>query len=464
MIKVFSLFIFHIEKRIIIFIMANCTSYTLGGLNATCKNSIGGISEIYIANYDDLWKTTIDDNGKLTPYLHRGTTFYKFELRKGQASFSANLNTNENGSDYFTNAITMNFTKMDTIKRNQIMALVGTDVIVIFKDNNGKCWFLGKDEPAQVTELSGSTGNNRSDANIYTITLTEESSELPFEVPENIYEGIGIDWTQEYLTFETTTNNTIILLYVSEPADSEDSEEFEVPIILQASMDKINWYTIDTTQTHNSFAEVFGLETFNAGTKIYVRGQNNSFVITSEYKAHIVFSQPTYVYGNLLSTLDGDEFRTITHLPIDQTLDPTEAHGEFTSVFDSEGCRILVNGNAIPLINNPILSHPTKELTIPIVEALVDDAFSNMFKNCNLLEQAPYIMVNSDDAGSDLFDGMFYGCSRLKYIRCDDNYLSGYFTNWTYSVSANGTFVTTNPSQWSRGVDGIPNNWQVIKK
>ena len=32
----------------------NCTSYTLTGLNAQCKNSIGGISEVYIANYDDL--------------------------------------------------------------------------------------------------------------------------------------------------------------------------------------------------------------------------------------------------------------------------------------------------------------------------------------------------------------------------------------------------------------------------
>lgn len=434
--------------------MTNCTSYTLSGLNATCKNSIGGISEVYIANYEDLWKTKIDDNGMIIPYIHRGTSFYEFKLRKGQASFTGTLNVNENGANYYTNAITMNFSKMDTAKRNEMMALVGNDVIVIFKDNNGKCWFLGKDEPVQVTEASGTTGNVKSDANMYTITIAEESKELPFEVPVNIYEGIGVDWTQEYLTLETNQNGTNIFLEAYNGNPDEEN-----PIILQVSMDKNTWHNVRVADEEiNQFATAFGLQFFKAGTKIYVRGWNSGFTY-DDIVVSLVCDKPTYVYGNILSTLDGDNFRTIHYLPLDDSIDPEEAWGEFGGFFNYFDFKQRVN---------KILSHPTKELTIPIESTFSMGTFNNMFQGCTLIEQAPYIVV--DEIGvrpvnsNTVFGYMFDGCSNLSYIRTYTQLPESETTNWVRNVSTNGTFVTDLPDRYTRGVNGIPTNWQVIKK
>lgn len=51
--------------------MSNCTSYTYQGLNLQCKNSIGGIQEVYIGYYKDLLETIVSNN-ILTPVMHRG--------------------------------------------------------------------------------------------------------------------------------------------------------------------------------------------------------------------------------------------------------------------------------------------------------------------------------------------------------------------------------------------------------
>ena len=380
--------------------------------------------------------------------MHRGTRFYKFELRRGSSSFTSTLNVNENGSNYFTNSITMNFLKMETAKRLEMMALINNDVIVIFKDNNGKAWFLGKDEPAQVSEASATSGNAPSDANEYVITLTDESKELPFEVPMDIYEGIKYDWTQEYLTFETTQNSTNIFLYA--PGGDPDSEN---PILLQVSMDKNTWHYVQVTDDINQFATAFGLQSFNAGTKIYVRGWNSRFTYDDVYVS-LICDKPTYVYGNILSTLDGDNFRTISELPVNDYESQEDLWGEFTYFFDCNN-----SGQQ----NNQILSHPTKELTIPIREIYSIDTFGSMFDGCALLEQAPYIVVYEGDTSNRNFAYMFDGCSNLSYIRCEHNVVD-YSNGWVRNVASNGTFVTSNPSEWTRGNDGIPNNWQVIKK
>jgi hypothetical protein len=79
---------------------------------------------------------------------------------------------------------------MQTQARVEITALAMGDLAVIVKDANGKYWYLGKDEPVNASAGDGQTGTARGDANRYTITLQDESKEMPYEVDSSIVDAL----------------------------------------------------------------------------------------------------------------------------------------------------------------------------------------------------------------------------------------------------------------------------------
>lgn len=166
-----------------------CNSYTLTGLNNTCKeNSFGGIKEVYIAQYDDISGVTVDSGTSLATITMSGSSkFAQYKLLKNTGALTSTLNASEASSSYFTNEVTLQFMKMETSKRLEIMALMMSACAVIVKDANNKYWFLGKDNYVECTAGTAQTGTAASDSNHYELTLTDTSAELPYEVdPANI--------------------------------------------------------------------------------------------------------------------------------------------------------------------------------------------------------------------------------------------------------------------------------------
>ena len=84
----------------------------------------------------------------------------------------------------------LQFNRMETQKRVEITALALGDLVCIVKDANGKYWYLGKDEPVNASAGDGQTGTARGDANRYTITLHDESQEMPYEVDASIVDAL----------------------------------------------------------------------------------------------------------------------------------------------------------------------------------------------------------------------------------------------------------------------------------
>lgn len=91
--------------------------------------------------------------------------------------------------------------------------------------------------------------------------------------------------------------------------------------------------------------------------------------------------------------------------------------------------------------------------------------YFEMFRGCSSLTSFNFgnqsILANS----SNSLWNMFFNCSKLSYIRClyDLKNSSGpsAYMNWTSGVASQGTFIT-NTNKWERGVDGIPNGWEVV--
>ena len=159
--------------------MANCTIYTLQGFNAGCKNTIGGVAKVWLAESDSVTWTV--DSSAHTIKPDSTSAFKVYNLRRGAASMTSNLQVNDNNS-YVQTDLLMNFAKMETSKRIDVMAMLMGQTTAVVKDMNGKYWALGNDRPLEATAGTGETGTAASDANQYTVTIQDESAELPFEV------------------------------------------------------------------------------------------------------------------------------------------------------------------------------------------------------------------------------------------------------------------------------------------
>lgn len=165
-----------------------CNSYTLTGLNTVCKEpSFGGIKEVLIAPYDDVTAVSVaSGTSLLTPTMASGKKFKQYKLLKSTGGLTSTLNTSETTTSYFTNEVTLQFMKMETSKRIEIMALMMSACAVIVKDANDKYWYLGKDNYVECSAGTATTGTATSDANHYELTLSDTSAELPYEVDSTV--------------------------------------------------------------------------------------------------------------------------------------------------------------------------------------------------------------------------------------------------------------------------------------
>lgn len=150
--------------------MAYCISYTLAGLSTDCSTSMGGIKNVYIANYqDDIF--ALDASGNTITGVSSGVDFYRYDFRQETGNFTSTLEKGDNGNVYVSTEIQLVFTRQETAKRLEMRALSLNDLAVVVVDNNNKVWGFGIDRPVVSSAGGAETGTSFADRNAYTITL-----------------------------------------------------------------------------------------------------------------------------------------------------------------------------------------------------------------------------------------------------------------------------------------------------
>ena len=160
---------------------------TLSGLVKDCSPSMGGITEVLLANREDVSSVTAE-TGKVTEItMASSAKFKKYSFARNTGSMTSTYTIDQaSGVKYVTTDLLLQFNRMETAKRVEISALAVNDLVAIVKDANGIYWYLGYDEPVNASAGDGQTGTARGDANRYTITLQDNSKEMPMEVDSTI--------------------------------------------------------------------------------------------------------------------------------------------------------------------------------------------------------------------------------------------------------------------------------------
>lgn len=164
---------------------------TLSGLAKDCAANMGGILEALIANFADVTGVTITDGQVSAIAMASSAKFKRYTFAKNTGSLTSTYNIDvASGVKYVTSELVLQFNRMQTQARVELTALSLGDLVCIVKDGNGKYWYLGKDEPVNASAGDGQTGTARSDANRYTITLQDDSQEMPYEVDPSIVDAL----------------------------------------------------------------------------------------------------------------------------------------------------------------------------------------------------------------------------------------------------------------------------------
>ena len=164
-------------------------SQLLNGIAADCQTNVGGVREVYIANYSDVTAIEVDETSNMIKTITMADTakFKKYAFKKNTSSMTSTLNVDPaNGVNFVQTDLSLVFAKQETVKRMEIAKLSLGELRVIVLDANGKYWFLGQEEFVSATAGTAETGTNRTDGNRYSITLTDYSSSYPYEVTPTI--------------------------------------------------------------------------------------------------------------------------------------------------------------------------------------------------------------------------------------------------------------------------------------
>ena len=138
-----------------------------------CKDSVGGITAIYIggAYTDNLLTTaTISAEGEVTAFA-TALTFYKYDLKGANSFDQTNENSRENGTSFWTQSGTVVLKKQDKATTAQLKLLSYGRPQIIIQDYNGNYFLAGIENGVEVA-VNTATGAGMGDLNGYNLALT----------------------------------------------------------------------------------------------------------------------------------------------------------------------------------------------------------------------------------------------------------------------------------------------------
>ena len=150
------------------------------GRKLPCKSAVGGIKNIFFADYGGLGAATIVA-GEITSFLSN-PDWYKFEV-KGSSSLETAINSSrENGTTFYESTVTMSLTFQDKATQEQLKLITHARPHVLVEDYNGNYFLVGLEHGAEVTGGSITTGTAMGDLSGYSLTIVAQETAPPYFV------------------------------------------------------------------------------------------------------------------------------------------------------------------------------------------------------------------------------------------------------------------------------------------
>jgi hypothetical protein len=152
--------------------MSFSSCYTTSNICKGCRDSVGGIKQVYIVAGCVTGVTTNADQEILTVGATGGTV-YTYQVEKNTSHFVENIQASlENGTVVYNQQVNLVFLKLQQSTRNQIKLLAqNTNMKVFVETNEGSIFYLGEDFGMALSSGTAESGTAFADRNGYTLLL-----------------------------------------------------------------------------------------------------------------------------------------------------------------------------------------------------------------------------------------------------------------------------------------------------
>ncbi len=145
------------------------------GRNEPCKDVVGGITAVYLADFGTLGAITYDGTDVDAIDAFGGTpAWFQFDV-KGASAFEQTITSSRDaGTSFYEQVLTLTLKKMSKQTHNELKLIVRSRPHVVVEDNNGNKFIMGLEYGAEVTGGTIVTGTAMGDLSGYTLTMTAQ--------------------------------------------------------------------------------------------------------------------------------------------------------------------------------------------------------------------------------------------------------------------------------------------------
>jgi len=140
------------------------------GRKLSCKDAVGGISKVFLADYGTLGTATIGVTGYVTAFSSATYNLYQYDVKSASGLEQTINSSDDNGTTFYEQSLTLVLTKLDPLTQVELQKLIATRPHVFVLDNNGNYLSVGMTRGTTTTG-SISTGVALGDLNGYTLTI-----------------------------------------------------------------------------------------------------------------------------------------------------------------------------------------------------------------------------------------------------------------------------------------------------
>jgi hypothetical protein len=145
------------------------------GFTSDCLEGAGGVKEVFFQNWEDFSAGITFDGTTGEVDALPEATLYRYVPLKNSASWSdAAVPSQENGTLFFTQTITLRLSGLSMAKRNEILNLSKAKVIAFVRTMQDQIWIIGRQTGLYLSTGTSGTGAARGDFNGYELTMTAD--------------------------------------------------------------------------------------------------------------------------------------------------------------------------------------------------------------------------------------------------------------------------------------------------
>lgn len=174
--------------------MSSC-GITLKGIDFSCKDNVGGIKNIWLADWNAAAPSV--NQKRFTATIRTGSepsytyVFKLYRIRTGNGSMTSTMNADEaNGTVFVQTDLNMKFTKLTEDGRNEVAEILRGNVAAIVETNTGEFYGLGAEHPLTFSAGTADTGAAMGDFAGYDVTVQDYCSTLPYLLDETLIEQL----------------------------------------------------------------------------------------------------------------------------------------------------------------------------------------------------------------------------------------------------------------------------------